>query len=136
GVAGEAGPEGDAVVLLLERVVDEVQAAEGVVLDLRDRANRVALPALVALVEQVFIRAVGPAGAHPRGQDTEDREEDERVHVRPQDGQDPAEGGRFRDHREGEVEGEETDESEGARPDRKSTRLNSSHDQISYAVFC
>src|SRR5206468_10392162 len=23
-----------------------------------------------------------------------------------------------------------------ARPDRKSTRLNSSHDQISYAVFC
>src|SRR3982751_7033212 len=24
----------------------------------------------------------------------------------------------------------------GARPDRKSTRLNSSHDQISYAVFC
>src|SRR5438552_6046420 len=26
GVAGEAGPEGDAVVLLLERVVDEVQA--------------------------------------------------------------------------------------------------------------
>src|SRR5256712_7007574 len=25
---------------------------------------------------------------------------------------------------------------EGARVDRKSTRLNSSHDQISYAVFC
>src|SRR5688572_31319313 len=24
----------------------------------------------------------------------------------------------------------------GARPDRKSTRLNSSHSQISYAVFC
>src|SRR2546421_5454907 len=24
----------------------------------------------------------------------------------------------------------------GAGPDRKSTRLNSSHDQISYAVFC
>src|SRR5206468_10432741 len=24
----------------------------------------------------------------------------------------------------------------GERPDRKSTRLNSSHDQISYAVFC
>src|SRR5206468_6603967 len=24
----------------------------------------------------------------------------------------------------------------GRRPDRKSTRLNSSHDQISYAVFC
>src|SRR2546421_9057032 len=25
---------------------------------------------------------------------------------------------------------------EGQKPDRKSTRLNSSHDQISYAVFC
>src|SRR2546421_8141616 len=30
----------------------------------------------------------------------------------------------------------ETTESESARIDRKSTRLNSSHDQISYAVFC
>src|SRR3989339_784679 len=27
-------------------------------------------------------------------------------------------------------------ESSAAQPDRKSTRLNSSHDQISYAVFC
>src|SRR2546430_13550679 len=27
-------------------------------------------------------------------------------------------------------------EPEAARPDRKSTRLNSSHSQISYAVFC
>src|SRR5206468_12691375 len=26
--------------------------------------------------------------------------------------------------------------SKGGAPDRKSTRLNSSHDQISYAVFC
>src|SRR5206468_7885589 len=29
-----------------------------------------------------------------------------------------------------------TESSAGAVPDRKSTRLNSSHDQISYAVFC
>src|SRR2546421_82357 len=29
-----------------------------------------------------------------------------------------------------------TSGSPGSRPDRKSTRLNSSHDQISYAVFC
>src|SRR2546428_4497696 len=28
------------------------------------------------------------------------------------------------------------DRFESDRPDRKSTRLNSSHDQISYAVFC
>src|SRR2546428_9565306 len=29
-----------------------------------------------------------------------------------------------------------TNEREGLKGDRKSTRLNSSHDQISYAVFC
>src|SRR5436309_1214992 len=60
-VTREARPQRDAVVLLLERVVHEVQPAEGVVLDLRDRADRVALPALVALVEEVLVRAVrGP----------------------------------------------------------------------------
>src|SRR3989440_7716071 len=30
----------------------------------------------------------------------------------------------------------EVDRTRGGRRDRKSTRLNSSHDQISYAVFC
>src|SRR2546428_5624141 len=30
----------------------------------------------------------------------------------------------------------EADDVNSVRPDRKSTRLNSSHDQISYAVFC
>src|SRR2546421_4084114 len=32
--------------------------------------------------------------------------------------------------------GDETASGTGANLDRKSTRLNSSHDQISYAVFC
>src|SRR2546421_5981034 len=35
-----------------------------------------------------------------------------------------------------ECPGEQDDVNKNRRPDRKSTRLNSSHDQISYAVFC
>src|SRR2546421_2730668 len=42
--------------------------------------------------------------------------------------------GRVLDHRE--PAGARGDRGRGPRPDRKSTRLNSSHDQISYAVFC
>src|SRR5688572_31367801 len=36
----------------------------------------------------------------------------------------------------GEVDGPEPGQDVAADPDRKSTRLNSSHSQISYAVFC
>src|SRR2546428_10178877 len=35
-----------------------------------------------------------------------------------------------------DIRGETRPEEEAAARDRKSTRLNSSHDQISYAVFC
>src|SRR2546421_9241901 len=37
---------------------------------------------------------------------------------------------------EGGVERDRAPHTHGLRRDRKSTRLNSSHDQISYAVFC
>src|SRR3712207_8320279 len=47
-------------------------------------------------------------------------------HVRPFTG--------VRHHQRGEVDGE--DQGRRARGDRKSTRLNSSHANISYAVFC
>src|SRR2546430_13559491 len=44
----------------------------------------------------------------------------------------------LRQRRDGQVAqlGDAEVEHQAARPDRKSTRLNSSHSQISYAVFC
>src|SRR5438445_2198590 len=39
-------------------------------------------------------------------------------------------------HDRGQVAGERAHVAPDARPDRKSTRLNSSHANISYAVFC
>src|SRR5688572_32586061 len=36
----------------------------------------------------------------------------------------------------GELRADQLSDPAGAEPDRKSTRLNSSHSQISYAVFC
>src|SRR2546430_6468486 len=43
-------------------------------------------------------------------------------------------GGQFTDHVFGKMKARDILRFEG--PDRKSTRLNSSHSQISYAVFC
>src|SRR5207253_2267822 len=67
---------------------------ERVVLDLGHRAHGMALAALVALVEQVLVRAVRPPRPEPGGPDREDRHQDQGAHVRPQDRQDPADGGR------------------------------------------
>src|SRR5688572_32137515 len=47
----------------------------------------------------------------------------------------PAQG-HYRIHAHGAQGGDQTSEHGGHRQDRKSTRLNSSHSQISYAVFC
>src|SRR3712207_7271650 len=49
-------------------------------------------------------------------------------------GGDPVEGGA--DRRLGRSVGDEDERDRRARADRKSTRLNSSHANISYAVFC
>src|SRR2546428_6964493 len=43
---------------------------------------------------------------------------------------------RVRDYREGDLIRHLHGDKAAKSPDRKSTRLNSSHDQISYAVFC
>src|SRR2546428_6603200 len=40
------------------------------------------------------------------------------------------------DRRQDHGQQDDSDRCRGAAEDRKSTRLNSSHDQISYAVFC
>src|SRR5688572_32276068 len=70
---------------------------------------------------------------------SEHREQRRQRHVEAAEGRE-----RGREHRGRVVDGaqpasrplEHRRRAEGARADRKSTRLNSSHSQISYAVFC
>src|SRR2546427_8617952 len=57
----------------------------------------------------------------------------QRVFRHPDPGHQPAAGSAGRGHRDPVHEENEVD---ADRSDRKSTRLNSSHSQISYAVFC
>src|SRR2546430_7302944 len=64
------------------------------------------------------------------------RERQHREPVERDDHADRAEGPRDDDSRMEELEPEAQQPGEEEQRDRKSTRLNSSHSQISYAVFC